>query len=217
MENNRGAPGRKCRVCTDERLASITRALTSGQTFESIAFEYGFAKSSLHRHATLHQGIKKNNTQGGKRASRGSGSGSPKRAATKSRSETGDDSRCESCGGLTTLLESESLDGKQLIWRAEKLLHLAEKIALEAKDAGNARLCLIALEKAQKSLETLLRVAGLLKPESVVVDARTVNVYQSWPTPSLEALNAFHEALASGASVTEAMAAVTDNTPALPS
>ena len=73
--------GRRCTVCTDERLASITRALTSGQTFESIAFEYGFAKSSLHRHATLHQGIKKNNTQGGKGASRGSGSGSHKRPA----------------------------------------------------------------------------------------------------------------------------------------
>jgi hypothetical protein len=210
-----GKPGRKCQVCASQQLAEITRALTNGETFESIAFEYGFAKSSLHRHATLHQGIKKNNTQGGKRASRGSGSGSPKRAATKSRSVT-DDGRCSECGGMTTLLESEALDGKALIWRAEKLLHLAEKIALEAKDAGDARLCLIALEKAQKSLETLLRVAGLLKPESVVVDARTVNVYQNWSTPSLEALNAFHDALAGGASIAEAIAAVTQNTPALP-
>jgi hypothetical protein len=75
---------------------------------------------------------------------------------------------------------------------------------------------LISLDRAQKSLDTLLRVSGLLKPDSVVVDARQVNLYQSWPTPSLEALSAFHEALASGGSVVDAIVAVTQNTPALP-
>ncbi len=119
---------------------------------------------------------------------------------------------------MTTLLESETLDGKTLVWRAEKLLHLAERIALEAKDAGDARLCLIALEKAQKSLETLLRVAGLLKPDSVVVDARTVNVFAAWETRDLMALEGVREALESGAVTAVEVEAwlAAPKTPALP-
>jgi hypothetical protein len=210
MENH--MPGRQCSICRHPDVGAIQRAVGEGVPLLDICSRYeGIKKSALHRHMTNHTG-----RPTGKRASRGSGSGSHKRVPTKSRSVT-DDGRCNECGGMTTLLESETLDGKALIWRAEKLLHLAERIALEAKDAGDARLCLIALEKAQKSLETLLRVAGLLKPDSVVVDARTVNVYENWPTPSLEALRAFYEALASGASIAEAVATVTQNVPALPS
>jgi hypothetical protein len=120
---------------------------------------------------------------------------------------------------MTTLLESETLDGKALIWRAEKLLHLAEKIALEAKDAGDARLCLIALDRAQKSLDTLLRVSGLLRPDTLVLDNRTVNVFASWSTPDLMALDGLKQALEAGtvtAAQFESWLSVQSKTPQLP-
>ena len=112
-----GTPGRKCQVCASERLAEITRALTSGQTFESIAFEFGFPKSSLHRHATLHQGLKKYSAQGGRGATRRQGIASPKKVAVKSHPETDD----------------EPLNAKGIIREAERILRRSEEIVTRAE------------------------------------------------------------------------------------
>ncbi len=101
-----------------------------------------------------------------------------------------------------TLLESDgSGRWQKQIWRCRKLLHLAEKIAPRRKTAGDARSrLLIALSWGAKvSSITLLRVSGLLKPDGIVVDARTVNVWACWSTPDLTALDGLKQALESGA------------------
>jgi len=194
MENygSAGTPGRKCGVCTSARLAEITRALTRGQTFESISFEYGFAKSSLHRHATLHQGIKKNNKQGEKGASRGSGSGLRKRAAPISRSATDD----------------EPLDAKGIIREAERILRRSEEIVTRAEDNDDFRLALAAIDRCQKAVDSLAKIAGLVGPDVVIDQRQQVNIYAGWPTGALQALQIMHDELGAGKSVSEAMRAV---------
>ena len=175
---------RTCSVCCHKELATIQRLIGEGISLGEMSSRFApLTKSALSRHMRSHTG--RTRAQSTNASPRKSGP----QSRTKGKSRIADDGRCNECGGMTTLLESDKLDGKALIWRAEKLLHLAERIGTEAKDAGDARLCLIALDRAQKSLDTLLRVSGLLKPDSVVVDARTVNVWASWSTPDLTALD----------------------------
>lgn len=105
--------------------------------------------------------------------------------------------------------EGEALEPKALVRRAERLLNLAEGIALKAEADNDNRLCLMSLDRAQRSLDSLLKVAGLLRPDQVIVDQRQVNVYQGWSTEALEVLNALHQALEAGTSVPNALALVT--------
>jgi hypothetical protein len=88
----------------------------------------------------------------------------------------------------------ENQDGKvvpqDLIRRSERLLHIAEKIAVQAEASEDQRLCLLALDRGQRSMDTLLKIFGLTGPESVVnIDARrqTLSIYG-------EALQDFSEA-----------------------
>jgi hypothetical protein len=111
------------------------------------------------------------------------------------------------------------MEPKDLVRRAERLLNLAENIALRAEADNDNRLCLMSLDRAQRSLDSLLKVAGLLKPDNVtVIDQRSVNVYASWDTASLFALDVFHKILAAGGSISEAVEAVLEKqkAPALP-
>jgi hypothetical protein len=113
----------------------------------------------------------------------------------------------------------ENLEPKAIIRRAERLLAVGERIALKAEEADDSRLALLAVDRCQKSLDSLARIHGLIGPDSVtVVDQRSVNVYASWPTESLSALEAFHNALGAGSTVPEAIAAVQsgEKAPALP-
>ena len=75
--------------------------------------------------------------------------------------------RCASCG-----LSSEGSDPEALTRRAERLLSLAEGIAVKADLADDARLALLAVDKARQSLELLMKAAGVLRPDGAV----TVNV-----------------------------------------
>jgi hypothetical protein len=95
-----------------------------------------------------------------------------------------------------------------LIRRAERLLYFAETRAMKAHD-DDSRDLFPALDKAQKFLEQLMRVHNLIGPESVtVIDNRSVNVFESWPTDALMALDLFHKVLAGGGSISEAITAV---------
>ncbi|MGA9274279.1 MAG: hypothetical protein WBV67_12390, partial [Candidatus Cybelea sp.] len=69
-------------------------------------------------------------------------------------------------------LSSEGSDPEALTRRAERLLSLAEGIAVKADLADDARLALLAVDKARQSLELLMKAAGVLKPDGAV----TVNV-----------------------------------------
>jgi hypothetical protein len=89
------------------------------------------------------------------------------------------------------------------------LLETGERIMATAEDANDLRLCLAAHDRTQRALEMLCKVAGLLGPDVVVnVDARTQNLYAGWSTEALHALESFHAALESGATVSDACEAV---------
>jgi hypothetical protein len=77
-----------------------------------------------------------------------------------------------------------------------------------AEDANDARLVLASLDRTNRSLELMCKLAGLLKPDTVVVDNRSVNIYGSWPTTSLQALQIMHDELNAGKSVEEAIHAI---------
>lgn len=170
-----------------------------------VASRFGVQKSSLHRCLQNHQPragrAQKPSDKPAGATGRTKGS-SPSRSV----SETAD-GRCSACGQLTT--DAEALEPKALVRRAERLLNLAEGIALRAEADNDSRLCLMSLDRAQRSLDSLLKVAGLLGPDvQVNVDARQQNIYASWPTESLHAIQTMHDALNDGKSVQDAIEAV---------
>lgn len=111
-----------------------------------------------------------------------------KEQASRSSAERFDsDGRCSSCG---TKVEGE-LTGAELKLRGERLFHVAEEIAIAAK-GEDARLCLMALDRAHKSFETLCKVAGLLQADAgstTIVDRRKI-VYNMLASLSEEELRA---------------------------
>jgi hypothetical protein len=107
------------------------------------------------------------------------------------------------------LSDTENLEPQSIIRRAEKLLAQSERIALKAEQAEDSRLALLAIDRAQKSLDSLAKIHGLIGPDSLtVVDNRSVNFYGSWPTEALQALQSFHNVLEAGGSVQNAVDAV---------
>jgi hypothetical protein len=93
--------------------------------------------------------------------------------------------------------------------RAERLMHFAETIVERAGADDDYRLQLQAIDRVKSSLELVMRAVGMIGADvSVTVDNRQVNLYQNWQTGSLAALESFHAALESGATVSEACRAV---------
>jgi|HubBroStandDraft_4_1064222.scaffolds.fasta_scaffold00333_3 hypothetical protein len=192
-----------CSVCSHDDLTDIQKALVGGEPLSSVAFRFQLAKSSLSRHSSNHMGR-------GNVGNRGRKNLTHKATSEKTRS----DGRCESCGQV---VDTEDLTPQAIIKRAEKLLAQSERIALRAEEADDSRLSLLAIDRAQKSLDSLAKIHGLIGPDSVtLVDNRTVNLYASWPTEALEALQRFHAALESGESVERAIGAVMAQKRALP-
>jgi hypothetical protein len=179
-------PGRKCSVCESEHLVTIQRELMNTVPLSELASRYGLQKSSLHRHAQNHMG--RTSTNAPKRTPKPGprGTGVREDVGTVSRFETVDGGRCRECNGLLSDVTDGKLGAQELVWRAERLLHVAEKIALGAQDSGDARVCLLAVDRAQKALETLMKVSGLLRPEGVHVDARSINIFDGWDKTRLK-------------------------------
>jgi hypothetical protein len=178
--------GRQCSICRHPQLAEIQRDVGEGVPLVDVCSRYdGIKKSALHRHMTNHTG-----RPTGKRAARDSGSGSPKRRAPFSRS-------------------GDELSAEALKERALYQLECGERMMSMAEDANDARLVLASLDRTNRSLELMCKLAGILGPDVVVnVDARQQNAFVNWPTASLQALESFHAALEAGASVADACRAV---------
>jgi hypothetical protein len=188
---------RACSVCK-KMDANLARDIARAESNRTIADRHNLTPSAVQRHRVncnqaRHQAVRE-----------------PSKAAARKSDKTGrfdSDGRCPSCHQVTD--DKETLEPDALVRRAERLLAVAENIATRAEADNDNRLCLLALDRAQRSLDTLCKMAGLLKPDSVtIVDARTTNIYADWATASLQALNTFHDVLASGQSVEEAIAAV---------
>jgi len=108
-----------------------------------------------------------------------------KRRRTK-RNESATLGRCSTCG-----FASDATDPQALLRRAEKLLGLAEAIAAQAQADNDARLTLMAVDRANKSLETLARATGMIGGDGITVniDQRRVEieaVVRTLPTPVIE-------------------------------
>lgn len=193
--------GRRCSVCDHPDVGAIDRALGRDRSSKTdVAVRFGLSPSAVQRHRSRHLGLTAKTTGGGFVLS-------PTKGARQVRSTPDGDGRCPQC--LQVVGETaEALSPEALLRRAERHLFVSEKIALEAQRDADNRLCLLALDRNHKALEMLLKVSGLFKPDSVVIDQRSVNVYATWPTEALEALDAFHAALSSGMPVKDAVAAL---------
>lgn len=187
--------GRKCSTCSHPELVAIQLEVAQGVPYSDLGARYGLQKSSISRHFANH-------VPRGNAATRSHSRGRKDGAAVKDSATSRSTGRCESCGQVTN--DGEALEPQALVRRAERLLNVAEGIALRAEADNDNRLCLMSLDRAQRSLEALLKVAGLLKPEHVIVE-RQVNIYAEWTDSALQCLSALHDALASGTPVPEAL------------
>lgn len=186
------------------------REAAEGISLGDLAFRWSLSKASVHRHVTNHipreKGEKRTNSLGNK--------GPRIKAAPTSRNA--EDGRCSSCGQVTG--DGEALEPKALVRRAERLLNLAEGIALRAEADNDNRLCLMSLDRAQRSLDSLLKVAGLIGADvQVNIDAREQNAFIDWKTDDLKALDLFYKTIQGGGSIQDAISAVVAlDQPALP-
>ena len=191
---------RHCSICGHKDNAVITKSALAGATNVEIAALYAVTASSVQRHRL-------NCLHAPRRNPRGPKIPPPKGAKARNRIEN-QDGRCPTCDQLTGEGQ-EALTPEAIVKRAERILHVSESIALKAQDADDSRLALLAVDRCQRSIDTLAKIAGLLKPDVTVIDQRqTLNVYASWPTEALEALTLFHAQLASGATIEGATRAV---------
>lgn len=203
--------GRKCSICAHPQASAINLALGRDRGSKSeVAVRFGVSESSVQRHRANHLGLGKTPTRGPKNKTAGN-------AAPNARFDS--DGRCPTCDQLTGEGD-EALEPKHIVKRAERILHVSESIALKAQDDNDARLSLLAVDRCQRSIDTLARIAGLLKPETTIIDNRTQNLYAGWSTPALQALDVFHSILASTQDVRAAIDAVAavqnEMAPALP-
>lgn len=179
----------RCSICRHPQLPEIQKCVIEKIPLDEIVFRFeGIKRSALHRHLSNHM----RGTPTGKGASRDSGSGLRKRQATKSRS----------------MPDDEPLDAKGIIREAERILRRSEEIVTRAEDNDDFRLALAAIDRCQKAVDSLAKIAGLVGPDIVIDQRQQVNIYAAWSTSALEALQTFHAALESGASVADACRAV---------
>lgn len=86
------------------------------------------------------------------------------------------DGRCEACG-----IAVDAADAESLLRRAERLLFLAEQIAVKARNEDDARLSLMAVDRARSALEVLMRAHGMLSGDqqiNVTIDQRQQGLVQ---------------------------------------
>ena len=197
-----GKPGKSCTICSSPDLVAIQKLITENVPLLDIVARFpAVKKSALSRHSINHMGRKGT----GGHASRAQGIRTSKGPARKSHPVDG---RCPTCEQLTGENDG-SLAPENIVKRAERILHIGERIALKAEAGDDSRLALLAVDRCQRSIDTLAKIAGLLKPDQTIIDNRSVTVnYSSWPSASLVAVELFHNRLGEGATIAEAIEAV---------
>jgi|HubBroStandDraft_4_1064222.scaffolds.fasta_scaffold183712_1 hypothetical protein len=187
---------RTCSICSNLNASSISKEIAAGVSFGELSLRYGPSKASLHRHAKGCLKIQRRGERKPNNLKTLAARGCPSKGAALARFAP-DAGRCDRCGQLTSGGEGTALDSKSIVLRAERLLFLGENVALRAEQNEDSRLALLAVDRCQKSVEMLAKVAGLLKPD-FLVDKRTqtVNVFADLSDEQLRALKADLEAKA---------------------
>jgi len=193
---------RDCTICTNPKLLEIQESIVRQVPYENIASRFGLTDSSISRHSIKHMGRGKTTTRGLNRP------GSIRTGKAQQSHSRPDNSRCPQCSQLVGET-TEKLSAEEIIKRAERVLFFAESIVTKAQENEDARLALQGVDRCQRSIDTLARIAGLLKSDTQVTINQTTNIYESWATEALFAIQTMHEALASGMTVERALEAVT--------
>jgi hypothetical protein len=173
--------GRTCTVCTHGKTAEISKAISAGVSFGDVSSRFGVTKAAAHRHATRCLRL----VRSAEKTARSSAGTDP---AVSSRFETSSDGRCSACG-----LSATAADAESLMRRAERLLGIAEEIAAKAKRDDDARLALMAVDRARASLEVMMRASGMIGGDvtvNVVHSKRLVQIFDGLPASTLLALKA---------------------------
>lgn len=167
---------RSCIPCNHADAGAIAKELAQGVPFSDVAFRFACSKSSVARHARNCLNL----TRSGKpRAGKTKAPQAPRSVLAEGLrpkrarfASTIDQERCGTCG--TSL---SGTDPESLLRRAERLLRSAERIAENAAVSDDARLCLLAVDKARQVLESLMRAQGMIAEANSKIDARHINVF----------------------------------------
>ena len=199
MKEQAGPP---CRVCHHNDLVSIQRLCAEGVSYGDLAIRFGVSKAGLSRHFANHVPRGNGENKAVNRVPR-----LTKGTKGEKAFRSNPDGRCPTC---LQSVESEDLTPESIIRRSEKLLSVAERIAIQAEANDDSRLALLAIDRAQKSLDSLAKIHGLIGADTVVnIDNRQQNLYlEKIPTDGLRALQVMHEAFDAGKTLAEALAAV---------
>jgi hypothetical protein len=166
---------RQCSICSHPQGAAISKDLAAGASIRSAASRFGVTPAAVHRHLggclKVTRREKAPEKPGRDRSSVKAGKVS--RFAPPLQSEA-DEGRCDTCG-----ISQADPKPDGLIRRAERLLWLAEQIAVKADRDEDARLALQAVDRARMGLEQLMKVHGLLGSDAITVDNRSVNIYEA--------------------------------------
>lgn len=193
MEQN-PRKGKPCSICSSPFLIDLQRLAAEGVSLGELASRFPpITKASLSRHFRAH--VPQSNAKGGRK------NAAPIKGKKGSRLAV--DGRCPQCEQLVGET-TEALSPEAIVKRAERILHVSESIALRAQQGEDSRLALLAVDRCQRSIDTLAKITGLIKNE-VVIDQRQVNIYQGWSDDALRVLSALHDALAEGIAAPEAL------------
>jgi hypothetical protein len=154
---------RSCSICSHERASEISKELAAGASVRGIASRFKVTAASAHRHLNNCLRIVRSAEKPGQGAA-------PKGSADSSRFDS--EGRCRTCGQLGPEADASMLDAPAIVRRAESLLARSERVADQAEGDGDLRLVLSAVDRCQRSIDTLAKIAGILQPDNSV----TVNV-----------------------------------------
>jgi hypothetical protein len=154
----------QCTICADKatRIA-VDRLSSEGRSQRDIAKAIGVSKSAIHRHQhhARKPGAKAKRARQQKSVQADPG-------ANRRRKNKAVQGRCVACG-----LIPDGVDTQTLLRRAERLLGIAEGIAAQATADEDSKLALMAVDRANKALDTLARATGMIGDGGANV---TVNV-----------------------------------------
>jgi hypothetical protein len=188
--------GRQCSICTHPQAGAIAQMIVKDSGSKAdVAVRFNVSESAVQRHRSRCLGLNPKGENPNCPKTRAQQWGAPRTPGATARFET--DGRCGACDQLVGDVD-ESLDAASIKRRAERILHRSEMIVTRAEDSQDFRLALSAIDRCQKSVDTLARISGLIKTD-VHVDARQVNVFASWSTEDLWALENLKKALETGA------------------
>ena len=154
---------RPCTPCQHPDTAKISKDLLAGGSLRTVADRYKLTRSAVGRHLrhclrTLRSVEKSGQDKAGIQA------------ADSARFDS--NGRCRACGQLGPEADASQLDAPAIVRRAESLLARSERVAEQAEGDGDLRLVLSAVDRCQRSIDTLAKIAGILQPDNSV----TVNV-----------------------------------------